>query len=185
MFPAATLFLDVCAQWELWPGGTWPIVTVEVARMVARMFDLAAISPVRRGSVRCRHDDGGEAAAAGSLPHCRGPGASLLPLDRAVRPVDCVVESGCAVAPDQGRHAPSFRRMTAGIRDAVVFGAGLEYGIAHATRAFLRSRIRTHLVIDAAGAADEVAAQLVVADLKRQGADVVTVDVVVRLLGFD
>jgi hypothetical protein len=182
MFPAATLFLDVCVQRDLWPGGTWPLMTAEAGRNVGRVLALAAAMPVRSGSVCCRHDGGAEAAAAGSPAHCLGPDAGARPVDYPPLAVHCqIVESGCGVAPDEREHALAFRRMTSGIRDAVVFGAGLEYALAHAMAALLRSRIRTHLVMDAAGAADDVAAQLVVADLKRRGVDVVTVDVVARL----
>ncbi len=72
--------------------------------------------------------------------------------------------------------------MIAGVRDAVVFGAGVEYGLDLAIAALLRRRVRTHVVLDAVGAADESAAQLVVARWKRAGADGLTVAVVERLL---
>jgi hypothetical protein len=65
----------------------------------------------------------------------------------------------------------------------VVFGAGVEYGLDHAVDALLRHRIRTHVVIDAMGTLDEVAAQTIVASWKRRGVDGLTVDVLARLLG--
>lgn len=180
MFPRATLFLDVCVQRELWPGGPWPLVTSDVGRNVVRLCALAGALPVRRGSILCRHDDDGAVAAPGSPAHACGSGALA-------RPEGCVlvgeaVESGCGVAPDDAALGPAFGRLTAGIRDAVVFGAGIEYGLALAMAALLRGRVRTHLVLDAAGAADEIAAQLVIADFKRRGVDVMTVDMVARLL---
>jgi len=181
MFPAATLFLEVCVQRELWPGGSWPLVDSEAERRVVRVLELAAGSPVRYGSIRCRHGADGYAAAIGAAPHAEGPQATERPAGVPPIPDDAyVMDSGCGLAPDEGVHAEVFRRMTAGIRDAVVFGAGAEYGIARAIGALLRRRIRTHLVLDAAGVGEDVAAQLVVAALKRRGLDVLTSDVVAR-----
>jgi hypothetical protein len=48
--------------------------------------------------------------------------------------------------------------------------------------ALLARRIRTHVALDASGAADEIAAQLVIADWKRRGVDVTTVAMVERML---
>lgn len=177
------MFVGVCVQRELWIGGSWPIMGMEAARNGARLLEIATASAVRRGSVRCRHDADGYVAAVSAPPHCRDRDALALP--DGIPPLgagDEVVESGCGVAPDLGVHSGAFLRMTSGIRDAVVFGAGIEHGIAHVASALLRRRIRTHLAIDAAGTADEVAAQVVVGELKRRGADVATVDVVARLL---
>ncbi|MCC6848284.1 MAG: hypothetical protein IT294_07255 [Deltaproteobacteria bacterium] len=183
MFPAATLFLDVCVQRELWIGGSWPLVGAEAAQNVLRLLEIAGPSAVRRGRVLCRHGPDGYVAAAGAPVHGLDQEAGVLP--DGAPPIAVggeVVESGCGMAPDQGAHAGSFLRMTSGIRDAVVFGAGIEHGIAHVAAALLRRRIRTHLAIDASGTADEVAAQVVVGALKRRGADVATVDVIARLL---
>ena len=91
-------------------------------------------------------------------------------------------ESGCGESPDHPAHSERFRRLVGGVRDAVVLGAGLEYGVAQVIDALLRRRIRTHLVIDAVGAASESEAQLLIAGWKRRGVDIVTVDVVARLL---
>ena len=68
------------------------------------------------------------------------------------------------------------------MRDAVVFGAGIEGGLDQAIRALLRRRIRTHVALDAAGAADDTAAQLVVAEWKRRGVDGTTVAMIARML---
>ena len=72
--------------------------------------------------------------------------------------------------------------LTAGIRDAVVFGAGLEHGIDRAVDALLRRRIRTHVVLDAAASADPDQAQRIIAGWKRRGVDGATAATVLRLL---
>ncbi len=93
------------------------------------------------------------------------------------------VDSGCGCAPDGDvEHARAFNHLTAGVRDAVVFGAGVEGGLDQAVRALLRRRIRVHVALDAAGAADERAAQLIVADWKRLGVDGTTVGMIARML---
>ena len=93
------------------------------------------------------------------------------------------VDSGCAASPvGTAAHARAFARLTAGARDAVVFGAGLEHGVARLVEALLARRIRTHVALDATGAGDEVVAQLVVAEWKRRGVDVTTVAMIERML---
>jgi hypothetical protein len=73
--------------------------------------------------------------------------------------------------------------MTAGVRDAVVFGAGLELGVARVVEALLARRIRTHLALDASGAVDDAEAQTLLGGWKRRTLDVVTTATVARLLG--
>lgn len=186
MFPAATLFLEVCVQRDLWPAGGWPLADVATGRNVARLLAIAASTDVRRGGVLCRHGaDGGTPTPPGLPIHCTTPESRLEPAGCVARgPSSIYVGSGCGESPDDATCGDAFQRLTAGVRDAVVFGAGLEYGVAHAVDALLRRRIRTHLVLDAVAATDEVAAQLVVAGWKRRGVDVVTVDVVERLLAL-
>ncbi len=93
------------------------------------------------------------------------------------------LDSGCHLAPDEGtERRQSFLHLTAGVRDAVVFGAGIEYGLDRAVDALLRHRVRTHVVLDAMGTADEVVAQTIVARWKRRGVDGLTVGVLTRLL---
>ena len=145
-------FLDVCVQRELWPGGAWPLVTVDQAGNVAQLFTLAARLGVRQGGVVCLHAADHAAAGSGGVPvHCvagsagveRAPGClPALPIrlatgDAQGHPLDrthaLYVESGCAAAPDA---TPADRRvlehLTAGVRDAVVFGAGIEHAMDHA-----------------------------------------------------
>src|SRR6185369_15393023 len=91
--------------------------------------------------------------------------------------------SGCTSAiDDDGAWRAAFDHLTAGIRDAVVFGAGIEYALAHTVDALLRRRIRTHVALDAAAAADDAEAQRVVATWKRRGVDGATVATIARLL---
>jgi nicotinamidase-related amidase len=93
------------------------------------------------------------------------------------------VANGCARSVDDD---PAQRRvfdhLTAGVRDAVVFGAGVEYAMAYAVDALLARRVRTHVVLDAAAAVDGAAAQTVVAGWKRRGVDGATAATVARLL---
>jgi len=199
MHASAALFVDVCVQLDLWPGGSWPLVTPEEARNVARLFAFAAERTIRQGGVICRHAEGDHGVAS-TPPHCRGeswtydrpPGCGpYLPMEVCdeVRdaPLDrthaTYVASGCACAPDEAGHAKrAFEHTTAGIRDAVVFGAGIEHGLDRTVEALLRRRIRVHVPLDAAGAADADAAQAVVARWKRRGVDGTTVAMVERLL---
>ena len=207
MHPGATLFLDVCVQPDLWPGGAWPIVTSEQAHNVARLFALATDLAVRQGGVVCRHTGGTEGAVPTSAAHCGHAEASrerpqgcapVLPMriGTTVRRDDedatldrtyaLYVDSGCGGSPDEGpERGRAFAHLTAGVRDAVVFGAGVEYGLDLAVAALLRRRIRVHVALDAAGAADDVAAQLVVAAWKRRGVDGATVDTIGRMLQRD
>ena len=202
MHPAATLFFDVCVQRDLWPGGVWPLLGTDHARNLVRLFRLAEEFSVRQGGIVCRHGVGGTSAPSAFPLHCgafdageeRADGCRpTLPLqvwrsnptDASCLERDCAtyVDSGCHLAPDDGpERERAFRHVTAGVRDAIVFGAGIEYGIDRAVDALLRHRIRTHVVLDAMGAADEILAQTIVAGWKRRGVDGVTVDVVARLL---
>jgi hypothetical protein len=202
MHPVATLFFDVCVQRDLWPDGVWPLLGPDQARNVARLFCLAEDLGVRQGGIVCSHGIGGTNAPSALPVHCGAfdaaeqradgcrptlplqvwrsnpTGASSLERDRAT-----YVDSGCHLAPDDGpERERAFRHVTAGVRDAIVFGAGIEYGIDRTVDALLRHRIRTHVVLDAMGAADEILAQIIVADWKRRGVDGVTVEVVARLL---
>lgn len=201
--PEAALFLDVCIQPDLWPGGAWPLLDEARARNVERLFALAARLGIRQGGIVCAH--GASAAeVAGFPPHCEDAPAATA------RPPGCVPElpmrvwspdagrdapapapnrafatyvaSGCRRAPDQGSHGGAFDHLTAGVRDAIVFGAGVEYGIDAAVDALLRRRIRTHVVLDAVGSADETEAQLVLAGWKRRGVDGITAAMLERLL---
>jgi len=202
MHAGSTLFLDVCTQRDFWPGGAWPIVGDEEAQCMAELFTLAATLGVRQGGVVCMH------AAASVSPvgavHCldgtagaaRASGCdparptlqidsetALATLGTLDREHAYYVASGCAGAPDA---TPSWRRifdhLTVGVRDAVVFGAGIEYGLDHTVDALLRRRIRTHVVLDAAASADAAAAQRIVADWKRRTVDGVTTIIMRRLL---
>jgi hypothetical protein len=203
MHPSATLFFDVCVQRDLWPDGVWPLIDAAQAENVSRLFRLAADHGVRQGGVVCIHDTGGPVASEAAPTHG-------VTLDSAERPESCrpmlpiriwrsraaatdelgrdhaiYLDSGCNGAPDdEPARVQVFRHLTAGVRDAVVFGAGVEHGIDRAVDALLRHRIRTHVVLDAIGAADDVLAQTVVARWKRRGVDGVTVDVVGRLLSL-
>ena len=68
------------------------------------------------------------------------------------------LDSGCGQAPDAA--APCRARSTHLDRPACatwcVFGAGIEHGHGRVVAALLRRRIRTHVVLDAAGAGDDV-----------------------------
>jgi nicotinamidase-related amidase len=203
MHPAATLLLDVCVQPDFWPGGSWPLLGRDQARNVERIFALAARLGARQGGIVCDHATA-DANDAPELPaHCRRedaattrpPGcAPVLPMrvcsadaardgDAADRTFATYLDSGCRRAPDERpSHRRGFDHLTAGVRDAVVFGAGVEYGIDRTVDALLRRRIRTHIVVDAAGSADETFAQIVVARWKRRGVDVLTAATLERLL---
>lgn len=187
MHPAATLFLDVCIQRDLWPDGTWPLVAPAEAEQIARLLALASELDVRQGAVVCVHGRGRPAAVEGAPLHC------AVDLPGCDRPADleCYrrsdafdVASGCNASPDDAADtARAFDRLTAGIRDAVVFGAGVEHGMNRAVDALLKRRIRTHVALDAAGAGDGDVAQRVVAGWKRRGVDGATVATLRRLLG--
>lgn len=202
MQPRSTLFVDVCAQRDFWPGGAWPLVSPEEAERIMRLFELAADLGIRQGGVVCRHVAGLPIAAPGVPAHCvlataaaacrparagAPPARVCAPDGKDVPALDRAhayyVASGCADAPDA---TPSSRRvfdhLTAGVRDAVVFGAGVEYGIDRAVGALLRRRVRTHVALDAAAAADPEAAQSVVAGWKRRGVDGATAAVLRALL---
>lgn len=203
MYPAATLFFDLCVQAQLWPGAAWPLIRADHVANVDRMFAMARVLPVRQGGVMCCHAPSGVEAIAAAPSHCSDAGTALVrppacdpvlpiqvrcatdapemaePLDRAWA---IYVDSGCAQRPDVAGHAHVFDHLLSGVRDAVIFGAGIEYGMARAVEALLSRRIRTHLALDASGAADEVAAQAIVATWKRQGVDVTTVAMIDRML---
>ena len=204
MHPSATLFLDVCVQPDLWPDGVWPLVRNEEARNVARLFAIAGELELRQGGVVCRHLPAGSESVTGAPPHCRSVQSGHD------RPAGCTpnfpmqvwtedaeehckmrfdrvhavyVDSGCGRSPDGSpRYASAFEHLTAGIRDVIVFGAGVEHGLDRVVAALLRRRIRTHVALDAVGAADEVLAQGVVARWKRRSVDGATVDTIHRLL---
>ena len=202
MFAAATLFLDVCVQAELGPVGAWPLLRAEQAACIARMFALAREWPVRQGGVVCRHVPDGVPANAGIPSHCRDAAWSTrlegctarLPLllvradvtadgPEPDRGVAVYVDSGCGAALDgTAGHQRAVNHLMAGVRDAVVFGAGVEHGMARAIDACLARRLRTHVALDAAGVADEVEGQAVVAQWKRRGVDVTTVAMIERML---
>jgi hypothetical protein len=204
MHPAATVFVDVGVQRELWPGGAWPLVGEAEAAGIARLFAIARAFAVRQGGIVCRHAASSPEPAMNAPTHCGAPASA----DE--RPIDCLpalpvqlwttavasdpplaldrahaiyVDSGCAQDPDAHPvHARAFAHLTAGVRDAVVCGAGVEYGLDRVVGALLRRRIRTHVALDALGAADEVVAQTVVAGWKRRGVDGTTVEMVHRML---
>jgi hypothetical protein len=189
-------------QKDLGPEGPWPLLTAPEATNVRALFALAAELSVRQGGIVCRHGEGGSQPVAEAPPHCLGPDAvtdrplgctPMLPfrvfhaseaasasLDR-TRAV--YVTSGCGRAPDgDASWAAAFAHITAGVRDAVVFGGGIEYALQEAVLALLRRRVRTHVVLDAAGTADAVRAQQVVAEWKRRGVDGSTVMTIRRML---
>ena len=184
MFPAATLVVDVCVQVDFWPGGAWPLVDAQVAENVTRLFGAVATLPVRRGGVACRHErQPGSSVDVRAPLHCEVARAMGRPPEILARdPTEHVFETGCGLSLDNPPHRARFLDLVAGIRDAVVFGAGLEYGVAHVVEALLGRRVRTHLVIDAIGSASDVDAQVMMARWKRRGVDVVTVQGVERLL---
>lgn len=186
MHPAATLFLDVCVQRDLWPGGAWPLVSPAEAEQVAQLLVLATELDVRQGAIVCVHGSGGPPASAGAPPHCTVDlaGCDPPPGIASLRRNAIVFASGCNASPDDAVDtARAFDRLAAGIRDAVVFGAGVEYGMTRVVDALLRRRIRTHVALDAAGAGDAEAAQAIVAGWKRRGVDGATVTTLRRLLG--
>ena len=204
MHAGSTLFLDVCAQRDFWPGGAWPIVAEGDAERMAELFALAAELTLRQGGVVCRHEGAAGGTSAAGPPHCledggagRPPGCSpgrpvalydpaavAVPdrgtLDRAHA---YYIASGCLTAPDVTTGGGTvFDHLTAGVRDAVVFGAGIEHAVDRTVDALLRRRIRTHVVLDATAACDPAAAQRVVAEWKRRTVDGLTAATVRRLL---
>jgi nicotinamidase-related amidase len=197
----STLFLDVGVQRDLWPGGRWPLLSLEQALNVARLFEVAGRSGARQGGIVCVHEPDVLGPTPTAPRHCeRGtPGEArvagyepILParvwaleatvgtLDRDHAPY---IASGCVEPPDR---RPALRRvfdhLTAGIRDAVVFGAGVEGGVAHAVDALLARHIRTHLVLDAVGTMDPADGQRIVAAWKRRTVDGLTTAMVARVL---
>jgi len=201
MYARATIFVDVGVQRDLWPGGAWPLVTHDEAAGVQRLLALADATAVRQASIVCCHGatDGG---VEGAPRHCwTGEPGSERPEEchgRLARvlmtPADAdagrgggrtlALASGCADALDaRGRWSVVFDRLVGSVRDAVVFGAGVELGIDLVVRGLLTRRVRTHVVLDAAGAVDAVAAQRVIAAWKRAGVDGTTVAMVERQLG--
>lgn len=203
MLPGSTLLLAVCVQSDFWPGGAWPLVDSATADTIAELCALGTTLSARQGGVCCRHHTGAAADPGAGPPHCRAgtagercapgclPAAPVLLVDPDAtstwtrdRSHALYVASGCVADVDatpNGRAA--FDHLTAGIRDAVVFGAGVEYGIARAVDALLRRRVRTHLVLDAAAVADPAKAQRVVALWKRRAVDALTMATTARLLG--
>lgn len=203
MHPGATIFLDVCAQRDFWPGGAWPLLDPAGAANVAALFDLAAELGIRQGGIRCTHAPGapggerlrgpahaaggsaGAEPAAGCVPAAPvivvAPASSTAPaLDRAHA---YYVATGCGAAPDTDPVCRAVvEHLLAGVRDAIVFGAGVETGLDRAVDACLRRRVHTHVVLDAAAAADPARAQEVIADWKRRGVDGLTTATVARLL---
>jgi nicotinamidase-related amidase len=223
MHAGSTLFFDVAAQRDCWPGGAWPLVGAEEAANVARLFALAARLGIRQGGAVCLHahpgvgadaptsagaSGRGEAIAVDATPdappHCLAgtEGTQRAPACDPSKPLRCwtrgrdpaaavdldrahadYVASGCAATPDA---PPLFARVldhvTAGIRDAVVLGAGIEHGLDRAVDALLRRRIRTHVALDATGSATPEHAQQVIAGWKRRFVDVTTTAMIERLL---
>jgi nicotinamidase-related amidase len=205
--PGSTLFLDVCAQRDFWPGGAWPIVTAAEAEQMAELFRVAAAFGVRQGGVVCLHGAPGSGAgdtigarnppAAGAPAHCaagsggadRAPGCApvhppeIAPAAALDRVHAYYVAAGCGAPIDaEPADLRVIDHLTAGIRDAVVFGAGVEYAMERAVDALLRRRVRTHVALDAAGAADAADAQLVIARWKRRTVDGATAATIARLL---
>jgi nicotinamidase-related amidase len=202
MLPGSTLVLAVCTQQDFWPGGAWPLVDADQADAAQELFTLAASLSVRQGGICCRHEpDEAANVARDAPPHCVAgtPGVVNVPgcvpaLPMIVVAPDTVVPaldrahayyvaSGCRAPIDtvsSGRVV--FDHLTAGIRDAVVFGAGVEHGVARTVDALLRRRVRTHVALDASAAADASEAQHVIAGWKRRGVDGVTVATIARLL---
>lgn len=191
------MFLDVCVQRDLAPGGAWPLTTAEEMAGIATLFAIARELEIRQGGIVCKHS-----SASSDVPaHCRTAtsgcerppgcvprlpvqvceeGASADALDRRYA---LYLPSGCGEAPDAVPYAArTFDRMLAGIRDVVLFGAGIEYGMDRVAGALLRRRVRTHVVLDAAGAGDGAASQLIIAQWKRRAIDGATVETIRRLL---
>ncbi len=203
MHPGATLFFDCCVQEDCWPEGSWPLVRRSEAANVERMFALGRRLTIRQGGIVCQHGPHGTPMFAEAPAHCQDeawwsarpprclPALPILTAGREGtddspgidRTAAMYLPSGCAARPDVAvGHARAFAYLTAGVRDAVVFGAGIEHAMARAIEALLARRIRTHVALDASGAADETVAQLVVAGWKRRGVDVTTVAMVERML---
>jgi len=196
MHAGSTLFLDVCVQHDLAAGGAWPLLAPADEREIRALFACAARLGIRQGGIVCLHDETPPCVPA----HCHADSAGSARLALPAVPVMTIdpvrdggrtldrahalyVASGCAAAPDAtDAGARAVAHLTAGIRDAVVFGAGLEYGVGRAVDALLRRRIRTHFALDASAAADPAQAQRVVADWKRRTVDVTTAAMVIRLL---
>ncbi|TMA78457.1 MAG: hypothetical protein E6J72_13990 [Deltaproteobacteria bacterium] len=212
MLPGATLFVAVCTQRDFWPGGAAALVDGATAANVATLVGVGARLRIRTGGICCLHDSWprGSAPDRTSVASTTAPalathclvgtaGADFAPGGAPALPVIVVaagsvapaldrvhayyVASGCDAGVDAGTlHARVFDHLAAGVRDAVVFGAGVEYGLAHAVDALLHRRVRTHVSLDAAAAVDDAAAQLVIADWKRRGVDVATTATLIRLL---
>jgi len=211
VYAGSTLFFDVCLQPELGPDGAWPLLSAEELGAARALFRGAAAVAVRQAGIVCAHGTPvepphcrGPAAAASRLDACAPvlpvavvapqrpdgtaptagdalPGGGLPVLDR-VHAYYVATDCRAPVDADAATRAV-VDHVTAGIRDAVVFGAGVECGLARAVDALLRRHIRTHVALDAAGAADPAEAQRVIADWKRRTVDVTTVAMVLRLLG--
>jgi nicotinamidase-related amidase len=196
MHAGSTLFLDVCVQRDLAAGGAWPLLAPADEREIRALFAGAASLGIRQGGIVCLHRDPpqgvpahchAESAGSARLAMPAVPALTIDPAQDGGRTFDrahaLYVASGCAAAPDAtDAGARAVAHLTAGIRDAVVFGAGLEHGLAHAVDALLQRRIRTHVALDASVAADPAGAQRVVADWKRRTVDVTTAAMVMRLL---
>ena len=212
MLPGATLFVAVCTQRDFWPGGAAALVDDATAVNVATLVGVAGRLRIRTGGICCVHDSWprgsapdrtsvSSVTAPALAAHCLAgtAGADIAPGCAPAPPVIVVaagsvapaldrahayyVASGCGAGVDAGAlHTRVFDHLAAGVGDAVVFGAGVEYGLAHAVDALLRRRVRTHVPLDAAAAVDDAAAQLVMADWKRRGVDVATTATLIRLL---
>jgi nicotinamidase-related amidase len=212
MVPGSTLFVAVCTQRDFWPGGAATLVGDETAANVATLVALAMRLGIREGGICCEHDSPRllsppdptpppSTAPARLAPHCLAgtPGAAVTPSCTPALPLAIVaagsvtprldrahayyVASGCGNAVDTDPvHRRVFDHLTAGVRDAVVFGAGVEYGLAHAVDALLCRRVRTHVALDAASAADDAEAQAVIGRWKQRGVDGATTATLARLL---
>jgi len=197
LFAGSTLLLDVGTQGDLWPGGAWPLVDAEAAARIAELCALARELSIRHGGVVCRH----EMSPPGLPRHCgrgeRGatrvadcaPALPVRIVDADTPPADLArshalyLATGCQTAVDAAP-APraAFDVLTAGVRDAVVCGAGLELGVAHVVEALLARRVRTHLALDATAVVDAVCAQEMLARWKRRLVDVATSATLARML---
>ncbi len=203
MFAGSTLFVDVCVQRDFWPGGSWPLVDAATARHVASLFAVAARLGIRQGGVCCAHGPAETPAGAprhcivgsdgaGRAPDCTPCGTVVVAApnddDRALtldRASVYYLGSGCVLPIDTEPTGRAIvEHLTAGIRDAVVFGVGIETALDHVVDALLRRRLRTHVVLDAAVAADATRAQQVIDGWKRRGVDGLTTATVHRLLGI-